>query len=86
MLILIGFVAGSQVTDAGLAPLSGLKNLRKLDLAAARVTDSGMTYLEGLYGLWFLELSHTEVGDAGLARVRELSGLRVPKGDITSPR
>jgi hypothetical protein len=25
-LILIGFVAGSQVTDAGLAPLSGVKN------------------------------------------------------------
>jgi hypothetical protein len=35
-----------KVTDADLAPLAGLKNLRKLSLARSSVTDSGLA-LEG---------------------------------------
>ena len=38
----------TQVTDAGLKELAGLKQLQVLDLAHTRVTDAGLKELAGL--------------------------------------
>jgi hypothetical protein len=56
----------TQVTDAGLKMLAGLKQLQKLNLDHTRVTDTGLKELAGLKHLEVLVLSGTKVTDAGL--------------------
>ena len=62
---------GRRVTDTGLAQLSGLTGLQRLNLSYCRsVTDAGMAHLSGLVGLQHLEIScYANVTDAGLAHV-----------------
>jgi len=66
-------LAGSKVTDAGLAPLASLKNLSALHLELSSITDVGLAHLTGLGGLEYLNLYGTGITDAGL---KHLSGLK----------
>ena len=66
-------LAGTKITDDGLARLEPLKNLRKLHLEKTAISDAGIAHLKGLTNLEYLNLYSTKVGDAGIA---ELSGLK----------
>jgi hypothetical protein len=77
--------AKSQITDAGLAHLRGLPQLRSLSLDSTSVTDAGLVHLRFLPELAELNLANTEITDAGLEYVGacaqledlDLSGTRV---------
>jgi mono/diheme cytochrome c family protein len=69
-------LANSKVTDAGLAQLGGLTNLRKLHLEKTGITDAGLAHLKGLANLEYLNLYGTQVTDAGLANLEGLKNLR----------
>lgn len=64
------------LTDAGLARLDGLANLRELDLAHAPITDAGLVHLKRMHGLEQLNLALTPITDAGLAHLSGLSNLK----------
>ena len=64
----------SQITDAGLTELRGLKNLTRLDLGddllgGTQITDAGLKELRELKNLTTLNLSNTRVTDAGLTEL-----------------
>jgi internalin A len=63
----------TEVTDAGLKELAGLKGLQTLRLGRTQVTDEGLKDLAKLKGLQTLSLYGTQVTDAGL---KELTGLK----------
>ena len=63
-----------KFTDAGLAHLQSLHELRILVLISPNVTDAGLAHLEGLTNLEALEL-FCHVGDAGLAHLKNLTRL-----------
>ena len=65
----------SKVTDAGLASLSGMKNLKKLHLPNTAVTDAGIDSLLSLTNLEYLNLFNTKLTDAGLAKLEKLPKL-----------
>src|SRR5215216_5262134 len=69
-------LADSKATDAGLAPLAGLKNLATLHLERSSVTDAGLAHLAGLGNLQYLNLYSTGITDAGLKQVKNLKNLR----------
>ena len=73
----------TQVTDAGLANLAGLTQLRKLGLDDTKVTGAGLAHLAGLTQLQTLSLGRTEVTDAGLENLQGLTGLQVLSLDDT---
>jgi Leucine-rich repeat (LRR) protein len=74
----------TDITDAGLEHLQGLKNLRVLNLRASltatvitpHVTDAGLEYLQGLTQLEELDLAFARVTDAGLVRLKKLTRLK----------
>jgi internalin A len=55
-----------QVTDAGLAPLKDLRNLRVLGLRGTQITDAGLRHLKGLTSLQRLDIAETKVTKAGV--------------------
>jgi hypothetical protein len=63
------------LTDADLAPLAGLRSLRRLVIAAP-VTAAGLRHLRGLTGLQELSLYSDAITDADLAALRGMTGLR----------
>jgi hypothetical protein len=65
-------LAGTHVSDAGLAHLNRLTSLVFLSLNGTQVSDAGLAQLKGLSNLSYLCLDKTQVSDAGLA---QLSGL-----------
>jgi len=67
------FLDNTEVTDAEIAHLSKLKNLKWLGLTGTAVTNAGLAHLSGLTDLDIVDLCETNVTDAGLAH---LSGLR----------
>jgi hypothetical protein len=72
-------VAGTKISDEGLATLQGLKHLESLDLmGCANVTDKGIAALPRLPRLNALWLSGTKITDAGLVELAKLSEL----GDV----
>ena len=73
----------TQVTDAGLARLQGLTNLRWLHLDHTQVTNAGLAHLQRLTSLESLSLRNTQVTDAGLVRLQGLTGLKVLYLDYT---
>lgn len=69
-------LSGTMVTDAGMAKLAGMPNLKKLRLNDTAVTDEGLAQLKGLPQLEFLVLFGTQVTDAGMAHLKEISSLK----------
>ncbi len=72
----------AKIGDRGLKHLSGLKNLRELNLRADFLTetpiigDAGLKHLSGLKNLRKLDLGETQVGDRGLKHLSGLKNLR----------
>jgi hypothetical protein len=66
-------LADSKPTDAGLAPLAGLKNLATLHLERSSVTDAGLGHIAGLANLQYLNLYGAAITDEGL---KHLAGLK----------
>lgn len=60
-------MANPDVTDATLAFLDGMDQLRELDLSRTQITDAGLRHLNGLERLETLRLAGTSVTDAGFA-------------------
>lgn len=69
-------LARTKVTDAGLAALSGMKNLTELHLENTGITDAGVEHLKGLTSLEYLNLYNTKVTDAGAQKLAALSKLK----------
>ena len=61
----------TQVTDAGLKDLAGLKQLQTLDLFGTQVTDAGLKHLAGLKRLRTLVLGSTQVTGKGKADLKK---------------
>jgi tetratricopeptide (TPR) repeat protein len=64
------------ITDAGLAHITGLINLRDLSLSNSNISDAGLAPLAGLENLEHLNVMMTRVGDIGLAHLKGLKKLR----------
>jgi hypothetical protein len=60
-------VSGSDITDAGLAKVAGLKNLEVLDLTDTQVTDAGLKCLKSLPRLRLLVVDSPGVTPEGSA-------------------
>lgn len=69
-------LAGTKITDAGLATVAGLPKLTRLHLERTGITDAGLVHLAGLANLEYLNLYGTQVTDAGLAQLAPLSNLK----------
>ncbi len=69
-------LAGTAVTDAGMAAVAALPNLTELHLERTRVTDAGLRRLTPLSNLEYLNLYGTAVTAAGLDALRPLPALR----------
>ncbi len=69
-------LADSKPTDAGLAPLAGLKNLATLHLERSSVGDAGLAHLAKLANLQYLNLYATGITDAGLQHLKGLKNLK----------
>jgi internalin A len=68
------------ITDAGLAHVRNLTNLKRVyidgnRIAGSGITDAGLAHLKGLYKLSTLSLQATQVSDAGLAHLQGLTNL-----------
>ncbi len=66
----------SNVTDAGLKELRGLRHLQYLRLWGDDITDAGLENFKGLTQLKVLLLSRTKVTDAGLEYFKSLRQLQ----------
>jgi uncharacterized membrane protein len=69
-------LAGTKVTDAGLAAVRQMPNLQQLRLERTVVTDAGLKNLSKLRKLDYLNLYGTTVTDAGLQALKGLPSLR----------
>jgi hypothetical protein len=67
----------TPVTDAELGYVSGLTELKYLDLSGGLVTDAGLARIGGLTQLKALLLDGTRVTDAGLENLRGMSELEI---------
>lgn len=66
------YLAGTQISDAGLFHLRDLKQLKELDLKKnKRITDAGLVHLEGLKDLDLLILIGTGVTPAGVKKLKQ---------------
>ena len=74
MEVLVAGSTGGEITDADLAHLARMNQLRTLDLSGNKITDVGLAHLKTFNGLRVLELSGTKITDAGLVW-RSRSGL-----------
>lgn len=66
----------TQITDAGLTELAGLKELQTLNLGLTPVTGAGLKELAGLKRLRTLYLYGAKTTDAGLKEVARLTALQ----------
>lgn len=69
-------LAGTKVTDLGLAQLKSSPNLTRLHLERTGITDNGLTNLAQLSSLEYLNLYGTEVTDTGLDALQSLPKLK----------
>ena len=66
----------TEITDAALANLEGLSELRTLIINDNTISDAGVKHLEGLVNLRELHLNSPRITDAGLASLRALTELQ----------
>lgn len=69
-------LAGTGITDAGLAQLAAMGNLARLHLERTAITDMGLAPLSRLPELEYLNLYATAITDAGLAGLQKLPRLK----------
>lgn len=69
-------IAGTKVTDNGVAQLAPLKNLTRLNLEKTGIGDEALAHLSGLEHLEYLNLYGTHVSDAGLTHLASLKNLK----------
>jgi hypothetical protein len=69
--VLVVSLDGSQVTDAELAHLTGLRELERLSLYSTQVTDAGLVHLAGLTTLEALYLDATQVTETAAAELEK---------------
>ncbi|CAN5909343.1 ribonuclease inhibitor [soil metagenome] len=69
-------LAGTSVSDAGLAQVAELPNLTRLHLQKTQVTDAGLVHLKNLEHRSYLNLYGTQITDAGLKQLDGLKNLR----------
>ena len=62
----------TEITDAGLAHLTGLPVMEKLGLSGTGVTDAGLAHLAGLTKLKILNLPNSYIGQVTEAGIIEL--------------
>jgi len=77
----------TKVTDAGLANLAGMTELRGLFIPDTNVTDAGLMHLSRLPNLLALDLRGTKVTSAGvmrLVKLRQLEYLELSRWQITA--
>jgi len=67
----------TAVTDAGMAHLETMRNLRRLHLDRTQITDTGLQHLRRLSRLEVINLHTTSVSDAGLTHLAGLRRLKV---------
>jgi hypothetical protein len=67
---------GTEITDAGLARLSGLNQLEALGIGETHVTDEGLAKLKPLARLELLNLIRTAIRDEGLRHLEDLPNLK----------
>ena len=75
--VIVVNLSGTKVTDAELANLKGLTELRHLNLGETRVTDTGLVNIKGLTELISVHLYKTYITDAGLANFKGLTKLKL---------
>ena len=73
------YAGQGTITDAGLAHVAGLVELRRLSLTNTDVTDAGLAHLKGLARLESLNLERTKVTDEGLKHLLGLTKLQTLK-------
>jgi beta-lactamase regulating signal transducer with metallopeptidase domain/Leucine-rich repeat (LRR) protein len=73
MLVVSG---ASQIGDAGVAHLAGLKNLKRLILNNSQITDVGAASLSELTNLEHVQLSGTQITNGGLIHFKNLKNLK----------
>ena len=66
---------GPEVSDADLATLTSLRQIRRLSLDRTQVTDRGVAHLQKLPHLRYLSLDKTRVTDEGLESLRACRSL-----------
>jgi hypothetical protein len=66
----------TRISDAGLAHLAGLKQLKSLVFNGTQITDGGLAHLTGLNQLQELDLGIFEITDAGIAHLAGLPRLK----------
>jgi uncharacterized membrane protein len=69
-------LAGTHITDAGLAGIESMSNLKRLRLDRTTITDSGLLHIAKLTKLDYLNLYSTGVTDSGLKTLAALPSLR----------
>ena len=69
-------LAGTSITNAGLAPLAKLSGLHRLHLEKTEIGDEALKHLAGLQNLEYLNLYATQVSDAGLEHLKGLENLK----------
>ncbi|HRK33700.1 MAG TPA: DUF1553 domain-containing protein, partial [Candidatus Hydrogenedentes bacterium] len=69
-------LAGTKVTDAGLAQLAPLKKLTRLHLERTEITDAGVAHLAALENLQYLNLYGTKVTDASIDTIQNMKALK----------
>ncbi len=69
-------MSGPDKKDADIGQLTGIKDLRRLDLSHALITDAGLKHLEQFQTLEALSLVETQITDAGLENVGRLKMLK----------
>jgi mono/diheme cytochrome c family protein len=65
-----------KVTDAGIAAIAGMKNLKRLNLSNTSVTDGAADHLSGLGALEYLNLVGTKVTDAAMPKLEKAAALK----------
>lgn len=69
-------LARTQVTDAGLAKVAKMTQLKELRLDNTGISDAGLDHLKGLSSLEYLNVYGSKVTDAGIQKLAGLSNLK----------
>lgn len=70
-------LSGTKITDAGLAHLQEMDNLKRLYLRETQTGDDGLKYLSGLTNLEAIILNDTKITGAGMVHLKGLKKLKL---------